>query len=434
VLAALLSVVLLLADASPTADLTGTVVGKDGKPVAGATVLVNSAAPKQGTSATNPFDYPDCVKSVVADPDGTFKIIGVDSSLNYKLIVCADGFKTVVLKKVDAEKGKITATLREIPKDVEPNQLLKGHVTDASGEPIAGARIEPFGCQESGGNRWWGTVDKICDSETYTDGKGDFVLVTKKPDVQIDLKVFAPHQAGRLFPLVSVGESIHELGLSPGASLTGRLLKDDKPLAGINMRLVQKDRSPEHYLSSWDAVTDDAGAFTFKNLPADDDCLLYAEQKSLGDRGTIPLTPCRLTGDGTTVDAGDMAVEPGRRVAGTLVTSDGTPLPEGSKVYIGPWDGDDTLVLNVGKDGKFEFKCVRGALSQIWIRVTGYHISAENQSFEPANANMLLGLVEEDIDDLRVQLDPGPNEQNNYNANKWQLLQTTRLTGMPPQQ
>src|SRR5262245_25061412 len=94
----------------------------------------------------------------------------------------------------------------------------------------------------------------------------------------------------------------------PGAEVTGRLVKDDKPLAGVVMRMSQKDRGCEHFISDWDAATDAEGKFTFKYLPADDDCWLYAEQRSLADRGVVTLTGCRLTGDSTTVDAGDIAV------------------------------------------------------------------------------------------------------------------------------
>jgi hypothetical protein len=339
-----------------------------------------------------------------------------------------------MLKKVDPARGAINANLKVFPKDLEANQMIKGHVANANGEAILGARIEPFGAQEPGGNRWWGGTSQVCEDETYTDAKGDFVLITKKPDVQIDLKVFGPRVAPRLYALKATGESVHEFGLSAGAEVTGRLIKDDKPLAGVTMRISQKDRGCEHYISEWDATTDDEGKFTFKYLPADDDCWLYATQKSIGDRGVVTLTGCRLTGDGTSVDAGDIPVSAGRRVTGKLITSDGKPLPEDSKVYMARWEVSDTIETTIDKEGKFEFKCVPGELSELWVRITGYHVSSENTSFEPANASFLLGLIDDDIDDLRVQLDPGPNEKSNYNANKWNMLQTTRMTGVPPQQ
>src|SRR5207253_3181626 len=128
--------------------------------------------------------------------------------------------------------GKIVANLTANPADLDVAKVIKGHVVDINGAPVAGARIEPFGCKD-GQNRWWGTITEISEKDTYTNAKGEFVLLLKKPDLQVDLKVTARKCAPQLVALVTPGDADHEIGLTPGATVTGRLLKDEKPLPGI---------------------------------------------------------------------------------------------------------------------------------------------------------------------------------------------------------
>ena len=186
----ILSLMLLLADAPPAADLSGKVAGPDNQPVADATVLIYSASPKNGESAINPADYPDCQKSVKTGADGTFQIAGVDASLNFRLMILANDYRPLVLNKVDPLKGAVTAKLKQIPKDLEADHMVKGHVVDADGNPVVGARIEPYGCQD-GTNRWWGDTSGVCEGQTYTDTTGHFIVITKKPDISLDLRTFA---------------------------------------------------------------------------------------------------------------------------------------------------------------------------------------------------------------------------------------------------
>src|SRR3954469_5698913 len=110
----LLSIMLLLADAPGRAGLSGSVVSGD-QPLVGATVYVYSAAPKKGAATINGADYPDCQKSAQTDAAGAFSISGVDPSLQYRLLVIADGYRPKMLTKVDPASGKIVANLTANP-------------------------------------------------------------------------------------------------------------------------------------------------------------------------------------------------------------------------------------------------------------------------------------------------------------------------------
>src|SRR5438552_6112584 len=97
----LLPFMMLLAGPTVPADLKGKVTGADGLPVAQAIVTVYSAAPKKGAATVGKYEYPECGKSAIADGEGAFDIVGVDSSLNYELLVTAEGYRPLMLKKVD---------------------------------------------------------------------------------------------------------------------------------------------------------------------------------------------------------------------------------------------------------------------------------------------------------------------------------------------
>src|SRR5690348_7460644 len=133
--AILIGLVMLLADPTVPADLKGAVTSADGLPVAQASVVIYSAAPRKGAATMNKFEYPDCSKSAKAEADGAFTIAAVDSSLNYELLVSADGFRPLMLKKVDPERGEIRAKLTPTPKEFD-NAPLRGHVVDSNGDPV----------------------------------------------------------------------------------------------------------------------------------------------------------------------------------------------------------------------------------------------------------------------------------------------------------
>jgi hypothetical protein len=163
---------------------------------------------------------------------------------------------------------------------------------------------------------------------------------------------------------------------------------------------------------------------------ASDQYYLYATMKSLGEHGAMSMQQVTTTGDDSTIDAGDLAVEPGYKLSGQVFCSDEKPLPAGAKANLSRWNASDGVEVAVDKDGKFEFKNVPADLYEFWVRINGYHVSPDNESFEPANARWLLGRVDQDIEDLRVQLDPGPDVQQNFNANKWQTLQNSQISGV----
>ena len=58
---------------------------------------------------------------------------------------------------------------------------------------------------------------------------------------------------------LAAGDDIHEFGTTTGARVTGRIVKDGQPLAGIKLDLVQQDRNSETFLDVVSAWTDETG-------------------------------------------------------------------------------------------------------------------------------------------------------------------------------
>jgi hypothetical protein len=430
---ALLSLILLVGIPGSQSTLTGSVHSTDSvAAIPNATIVIYSAAPaaKDQQTPPPPNGYPEIGKSTPSDTQGHFIFAGVDPSLNYELLVLADGYRPLMLKKVDPSRGEITARLKPIPKDLQPELQLKGHVVDDDGKPVVGARIEPFGMQDGPNREWGGQGYVIGDGITYTDPKGNWLLIATKANVQIDIRVTGRGIAPTNFPLQAVGDQVNEMTVGPGATITGRIVKDGKGVPNLPVKLQQKNRGVENYVGGAETVTDADGKFVAHDLKPDDDYYACATMKGLAGIGAMDLNDCRTGEPGTSTDAGDLTVEKGLHVTGQIFCSDGKRVPPGSKVRLERNELNDSIETTIDKDGKFEFKGLPDALMEFWIDVHGYHLSDSNISFEPSNANMLLGKIDQDITDLRVQLDPGPNIEHNWNSNKWDQLQSSELTGV----
>ena len=63
--------------------------------------------------------------------------------------------------------------------------------------------------------------------------------------------------------------------------MTGRLLDDGKPVAGVQVAIVQLDRNAgTHFIKAVGATTDDAGRFVFENLPASQKYAIFSNVSS----------------------------------------------------------------------------------------------------------------------------------------------------------
>jgi hypothetical protein len=231
---ATLALTLALLTCSARADapnLTGIVLDDSGRPVTGARVMLYTAGVRSGTSPMCPSCWADCAKSATTSGDGAFRIASLDPQLVFRVLVVAEGYKPAFVEKVDPAAGPVRAKLTRVPADLEPARVLRGHVTDALGKPIVGATVSPVGAK-MGERRWWGRVDGV-DSGAVTNAAGEFAIICEQPDVALDLEVEARGLATARYALLRAGADPHALKLGEGATVTGKLVRDGKPLARV---------------------------------------------------------------------------------------------------------------------------------------------------------------------------------------------------------
>ena len=327
-----------------------------------------------------------------------------------------------------------------MPADLDPNRVLRGRVIDFLGRPVVGATVSPFGARRDG-RRWWGQVDGV-DAVAVTNAAGDFALVCDSPGDALDVEVEARGLATARFLLLSTGASVHNLKLGEGATVTGRLVRDGKPLAGVEVGMVSADRGIEEFAGPYRVGTDADGRFTFTSVPPERAYVVYGAMTALAGRGAASVKTVEVNGHGRTASAGDLSVGPAYKLSGRVVLSDGKPVPPGTRVMLSRDKAWDSQMAEVGADGTFAFEGVPPEIVEINVRVKGYHLSEANVSFERLNRLSLEGTVDADISGLCVRLDPGPGEPprlgNPTNEERKKLFdhvkrtRESRIQGAPP--
>ena len=150
--------------AKPTPDvsasISGTIVDNSGQPAKDATVFVYSARLKQGYAIVCPTCFVDCGKHAASDAQGQFTITGLNSTLKFRLLVVKDGFTATAKGGVDPAQGPLPP-IKISPRapSTGESKIVHGHVTNVSGNPVAGAVVEPVGAIESANLSSFGTMD-----------------------------------------------------------------------------------------------------------------------------------------------------------------------------------------------------------------------------------------------------------------------------------
>lgn len=120
------------------------------KPLAGASVYIYEAAPRVGVSVYCPGCYLDCTKRAKTNNNGRFAIENVDKSLLFSVLVLKQGYKTVLLRRVDTRKGAARFVLRPLSQAELAKPAVVGRVVDDSGTPIVGATLRLDGVGKTG--------------------------------------------------------------------------------------------------------------------------------------------------------------------------------------------------------------------------------------------------------------------------------------------
>lgn len=180
------------------------------------------------------------------------------------------------------------------------------------------------------------------------------------------------------------------------------------------MGIVQVDRNVMGYLGHFEFGTDRDGRFAFANIPPMQSWYLYGLMDGRKGSGSIPVRNLKTEAHGSTLDLGDIEVQPGYRLTGRLVLADGKPVPTATRILASRDAAWDSQTVTVGPDGRFSFTGLPPERLSLSTNVRGYHSSPKNASLDLLNRMGLLGTVGGDIDDLRFLLEPGPTPEIDY--------------------
>lgn len=409
-------------------DLTGTVRDNAGHPIKNATVSIYASWPK-GNEDLASQSTADCRKRTTTDADGRFTIKSLDPNALFRVLTVAQGFRPQLDWRIDPAARPLDVTLKPKPRGTLPDEQVRGQVVDSDGNPVAGALVTVLGVTRGG--EWRSSSWPDIDSIVITDDAGEFVIRGEKPFMSCGFTVEARGFAkSGLQQEVPTGNTVHEVTLSKGAALRGRLLKDGKSVAnaGVGITAVKANA----YNGSFYATTDDQGRFSFAHIPANRNYYLFGIMKSLQNRGALPLWHVHVGSNGSVQEIGDLSLAPGYTVAGIVRWSDGKPAPPnccltlcltvmtpppvgqpppsgpGSRQFLGLEDDLDSWVINpIGQGARFRFSGVpSGPVSIFIMGPPYYHVSSRNASADPAGWR-LLGRVDGDITNLVFEIAHG---------------------------
>jgi hypothetical protein len=393
-----------LAGGDSRPDLSGRVLGSDGKPMAKATVFVYTAGPKSGTASICPSCYPDCRKKAQTDAQGRFQIEALDPKLLFRLLVVSSGHQAQFLTKVDPAAGPAEITMHPLDEAMlNSKSRIAGVVLDPAGQPLVGAVIGPEGA-ERGSSTQWGGTDDFVDPLAVSDDHGRFWLGCKESVTTVYAKAEGRGAAKRWVTLRPGRD--HLVRMQEGATISGQLVRDGRPLKDAVVGLVTTERTCGICLYDFEAVTDADGHFVLLNVTPENSYFLFAKMDSLRDQGALPVKTITVGANRSVVKLGQLALGPGHRVAGTIVLSDGQPIPPDTRVFLGREQAWDHMELVLDPNGRFEFRGIPDESVSLSVRIKGYAFSKRNPSLDWPNGG-ITGVVNKNIENLTLLMDPG---------------------------
>lgn len=390
-------------------NLRGKVVDAAGKPVADSTVFIYSGGPRKGTSSFCPTCYPDCRKKAETDAKGEFEIQSLDPNLLFRLLVVNKNFKPLFVPKTDPLASPVQIKIEPRKNEFPDHQALRGRVLTPEGVPLKRAIVnfDFFGGRDANCGGQCDGVDMVA----VADDEGRFTIGAEKKFDWMSVRVEAPGYARRKFFQLS-SEKVHDLKMTDGATVVGRLVKDGKGVPEIAVGLVSVDRS-ENFTGSYDTFTDVDGKFHFDNVPPYQMYYVYSMMEKSDAEFVAPATKVRVTADGSRKDLGDVPLLKGSRLKGKIQLTDGSPLPPDLKMTLsrnGAWDGK---TFPVAADGTFETTGIPVEAYSLSLRVPGYMISGKNKSLDWLNGGSLVGRIDGDAF-VHILLEPGKFQQPDF--------------------
>jgi len=342
--------------------IEGTVVGPDGKPVAGVEVIYGDESPSAH------FRIPP----VETDAQGKFSL-GIKPGVASSLTIRASGFgparKTL---RIGTEPQQLTIAL-------PAGRKISGRLVDSAGKPISFGSIEVTSWRSS----------KALGEFLSTDTDGRFVW-DKAPDDEVVFHVWA---LGYPEKDVTLGPGEHKVVLGQKTTVKGTVVDAEtgKPIPKFSVTQATV-RPPRNLSPRWDSDLDLRGAkkspgkFEYSFHDPDNRYILRVQAE-----GYLPTDSALISAVG-----GDLPLtfrlEKAEPIRGTVLNPDGSPVRSGS-IYLVPagryfnldslnrgkyWH-DRTIHATIGPDGRFALPPQRDDYKLVAPLETGIAIIARGE-------------------------------------------------------
>jgi hypothetical protein len=341
---------------------------------------------------------------VQADEDGRYAISSVDASMQYALVIAAEGFAPAISPLHDPADGPLHMRLVRRPIDsLRPAQRIKARVLGADGRPLEGAAVEPGTIYQGGWKGQHPGSDPGVDLLAVTNARGEFVLAAKDAADGMDLVVRAPDHAQMLFPRIATDGGAPDLRLITGAAIRGHVLKDGQPVPRVEVGLCTAEpraTNPErHWLRSGPA-----GEFEFLNLNPDRDYFVYVGMESARDLGAAVPRTVHAGADKSWIDAGDLELSAGHRLAGRIAMPAGAAIPHTAALFLSDTRTDDLQSTEIKPDGSFALTQIPAGVYSLGVAMVGYQPSPRNPSY--SGGHRLMGKITGDLDSFVILMEP----------------------------
>jgi hypothetical protein len=134
---------------------------------------------------------------------------------------------------------------------------------------------------------------------------------------------------------------------------------------------------------------------------------------SLQGQGTLSPKSFPSGKNKTTTDLGELVLQPGYRISGQIILTDGKPMPAHTHLLLARQGATDYADVVLTGDGRFVFQSVPAESVSLSARLKGYKYSHRNPSLDWLN-NQIVGKVSGDITNLTLIMEPG---EFRYNSN-----------------
>jgi protocatechuate 3,4-dioxygenase beta subunit len=302
----------------PTIALTGRIVDRESRPVAGAEVLLMTVTMQAGDGGWRSYQR----LNAFSDAAGRFRFESAGVGM-YQMEVRRRGFAPAWREGTAGTGTRGVADLGDLA--LEPGAVIEGRITDLHGAPVEGAEVR-FSESER-------TRSSLIDRENKpltTGPDGLFRLEDLENGRSFSFHIRHPGYVPARAPGVEAptAEPLH-IELRPGRSLPGRVLDPERrPVAGAG--LFRIEASPRGRSVLQHAETDGEGRFLLSGLEPGP---LSLEVRAPGHR-TLQLPNLRIS-DEEDPEPLEILVEPGAVLEGRVLDSRGEPLPRAHvKVFL----------------------------------------------------------------------------------------------------